>query len=44
MQQKLNSLKQEVLEKIKSLKNENDVIDYRNAIVGKNGSLTEILK
>ena len=44
MQQKLNSLKLEVLEKIKSLKTEMEVIDYRNAIVGKNGSLTEILK
>jgi len=44
MQQKLNSLKLDVLEKIKSLKTESEVIDYRNAIVGKNGSLTEILK
>jgi hypothetical protein len=44
MQQKLITLKEETILKIKSLATEQEIIEYRNAIVGKNGSLTEILK
>lgn len=44
MQQKLNTLKIETLQKIKSLASEQEIIDYRNSIVGKNWTLTEILK
>lgn len=44
MQQKLTELQAETLEKILTLGTEQEIIDYRNAIVGKNGSLTEILK
>ncbi|MDD2487396.1 MAG: phenylalanine--tRNA ligase subunit alpha [Candidatus Gracilibacteria bacterium] len=44
MQQKLTKLQEEVLMKIGDLKTEQEVIDYRNDITGKNGSLTEILK
>ncbi|MDD2565537.1 MAG: phenylalanine--tRNA ligase subunit alpha [Candidatus Gracilibacteria bacterium] len=44
MQQKLTQLKEETLAKIKTLATEQEIIDYRNAIVGKSGSLTEILK
>ena len=34
----------EVLAKILTLTVQQDIIDYRNAITGKNGTLTEILK
>ena len=44
MQQKLQNLQEETLLKIKSLKTEQETIDYRNEIVWKNWSLTEILK
>jgi len=44
MQHKLTTLKTEVLAQILSLTVQQDIIDYRNAITGKNGSLTEILK
>lgn len=44
MQQKLNLLKWDVLEKIQTLKTEQEVVLYRNSIIGKNWSLTEILK
>lgn len=44
MQQKLNTLKTEVLAKIPALTAQQNIIDYRNAITGKNGTLTEILK
>lgn len=44
MQQKLTKLQEETLVKIKSLETEQEVVDFRNEIVGKNGSLTEILK
>jgi hypothetical protein len=36
MQQKLNLLKTDVLEKIQTLKTEQEIIFYRNSIVGKN--------
>ena len=44
MQQKLIQLQTETLAKIITLNSEQEVIDFRNEIVGKNGSLTEILK
>ncbi|MBP8016987.1 phenylalanine--tRNA ligase subunit alpha [Candidatus Gracilibacteria bacterium] len=44
MQQKLNELKNETLDKINILQNEQEIISYRNSILGKNGFLTEILK
>lgn len=44
MQQKLEQLKSDALTKIQSLANEQEIIDYRNEIVGKSWILTEILK
>ena len=44
MQQKLEQLKAETQAKIGTLKSEEELINFRNSIVWKNGSLTEILK
>ena len=44
MLQKLQSLGQESLVQISALASEASLIDLRNAILGKNGSLTELLK
>ncbi|EKE28746.1 MAG: phenylalanyl-tRNA synthetase subunit alpha [uncultured bacterium (gcode 4)] len=44
MQQKLITLKEESLKKILSLASEQEIIEYRNLITGKNWTLTEILK
>lgn len=44
MLQTLTALQTKVLEKLPSISTESELIDYRNAIAGKNGELTEILK
>lgn len=44
MQQKLIQLEQNSLVQINTLTSEATLIDLRNAIIGKNGSLTELLK
>jgi phenylalanyl-tRNA synthetase alpha chain len=44
MLSQLTSLESEVLAKIPALKTEQEVYDFRNSVVGKNGSLTAILK
>lgn len=44
MHEKLENLKQECLLKISNLFTEQEIIDFRNSIIGKNWSLTEILK
>lgn len=44
MLQKIQTLESEILAQIPSLASEDALITYRNAILGKNGSLTELLK
>ncbi len=44
MQQKLSQLKSDTLSKLTGLTTEQEVIDFRNSVTGKNWSLTEILK
>lgn len=44
MLQTLQTLEQSVLNHIPSLASENELVDYRNSVTGKNGSLTELLK
>ena len=44
MLQTLQTLEQNSLVQISELLSENSLIDLRNAILGKNGSLTELLK
>ena len=44
MEKKLITLKEESFQKISSLASEQEIIEFKNSIVGKNGSLTEILK
>lgn len=40
----LNALEQKVLDTLPGIETENDLIDYKNTILGKNGELTVILK
>jgi len=44
MLQKITALESEILSKIQALVSEDELIAYRNAVLGKNGSLTELLK
>lgn len=44
MLQTLQTLEQNSLVQISALTSETSLIDLRNAILGKNGSLTELLK
>jgi hypothetical protein len=41
---KLKQLESETLAQIQKLNTEDELVSYRNAVTGKNGSLTEILK